>query len=446
MQRRRGAYGGQCVLTRAFRWLIWSGVATMFGLLWASAAAAATTTTVAPGATQTAIAGALTVDGHPVAGVRITAGLGPRDVASSTSDAQGAWRITVPGPGVYRLTLDTATLPPGVRVVHSELPEFRVFGGFAQRAVFTLSSGSQSGSTGPSRFHRFINLFVSGIRFGLIVGLCAVGLSLIYGTTGLVNFAHGELVTFGALVAWFFNTMSSGPRLPLILAAILGMLAAGVLGAVLEVGLWRPMVRRRSGAVARMLASIGLALFLRYLFQVIFTGNPRSYRQYSAQSPTKIGPLDFPIRDYAIMGVCLVALILVGLALQRTRLGTAVRAVSDERDLASASGIDARRVVFMVWIGGAMLAGLGGVLLGVSQSVQWNMGFRLLLTMFAAVVLGGLGNAFGAMAGGLVVGIASQVGTYWLPSDFQFAIALVILILVLLVRPQGILGVRERIG
>jgi neutral amino acid transport system permease protein len=81
-----------------------------------------------------------------------------------------------------------------------------------------------------------------------------------------------------------------------------------------------------------------------------------------------------------------------------------------------------------------------------SQGVQWNMGFRLLLTIFAAVVLGGLGNPYGAMAGGLVVGVASQVGTYWLPSDLQFAIALVILILVLLARPQGILGVRERIG
>jgi branched-chain amino acid transport system permease protein len=123
-----------------------------------------------------------------------------------------------------------------------------------------------------------------------------------------------------------------------------------------------------------------------------------------------------------------------------------VRAVSDERDLASASGIDVQRVVLLVWIGGGMLAGLGGVMLAVSQSVQWNLGFRLLLTMFAAVVLGGLGNPYGAMAGGLAVGVTSQVSTYWLPADFQFAVALAILILVLLVRPQGLLGVRERIG
>ena len=146
------------------------------------------------------------------------------------------------------------------------------------------------------------------------------------------------------------------------------------------------------------------------------------------------------------MGVCLVVLLGVGLIVQGTRLGTAIRAVADERDLAAASGIDVRRVVLVVWIGGSMLAGLGGVLLGVSQSVQWNMGFGLLLTIFAAVVLGGLGSIYGAMVGGLVVGIASEVGTYWLPSDFKFAIALAILIVVLIARPQGILGIRERIG
>ena len=416
-----------------------------FALLAAGPAGASQTASSTPPA-GAAIIGALAVDGRPVPGVRITAARGSHEVGTATSDAKGTWRIVVPGPGVYRIALDLGTLPKGVRAERTELPAFRVFGGFAQHAVFTLSSGKTTRPREPSRFDRLLNLFVSGIRFGLIVGLCSVGLSVIYGTTGLVNFAHGELVTFGALIAWLANTMTSGPQLPLVLAAIIGMLATGLLGAGLEVGIFRPMLRRRSGAVARMLVSIGLALFLRYLFQVIYGGNPRSYRQYSAQSPIKVGPLAFPIRDYAVMAVSLTALLVVGAVLQRTRLGTAVRAVSDERDLASASGIDSNRIVLLVWIGGASLAGLGGVLLGVSQSVQWNMGFRLLLTMFAAVVLGGLGNAYGAMAGGLVVGVASQVGTYWLPSDFQFAIGLAILIIVLLLRPQGILGVRERIG
>ncbi len=433
------------VLSKARRVLIVSAVGGMLALLAAVGAhgATTTTTTTTPG---TSITGVLTAGGKPVPGVRITVSQGANEIAHTTSDAQGSWTLTVPGPGHYRLALDPAGLPPDVRAQHTTLPDFQVFGTFTQHAVFNLSSKNDKGPSGPSTFDNLLNLFVSGIRFGLIVGLCSVGLSLIYGTTGLVNFAHGEIVTFGALVAWFFNTMTSGPRVSLVVASVLGLLFTGVLGAGIELGIFRPMTRMRTGAIARMLVSIGLALFLRYLYQVIFTGNPRSFRQYSAQSPVSFGPLEFPIRDYAVMAISIVALVAVGVALLRTRLGTAIRAVADERDLASVSGIDAGRVVLMVWISGAALAGLGGVLLGVSQSVQWNMGFRLLLTMFAAVVLGGLGNPFGAMVGGLVVGVASQVGTYWLPSDFQFAIALIILILVLLVRPQGILGVRERIG
>src|SRR5690606_4338936 len=132
-------------------------------------------------------------------------------------------------------------------------------------------------------------------------------------------------------------------KLTLTVAAVIGVLGAGVLGATLELGVWRPMVRRRSGAVARMLVSIGLALVLRYLYQVVFTGAPRAFRQYSAQSSTEFGPLRFPPRDYVVMAIAFVTLIIVGMVLQRTRLGTAVRAVSDERDLASASGIDVKR-------------------------------------------------------------------------------------------------------
>jgi len=254
-------------------------------------------------------------------------------------------------------------------------------------------------------------------------------------------------VTFGALIAYLVNTMSSGPQLPFVVAAIIGVAATGLLGAACELGIFRPMVHRRSGAVSRMLVSIGLALFLRYLYEVIFDASPRSFRQYAAPSPVKLGPIELPVRDYVIMAICFVVLVAVAALLTKSRLGTAIRAVADERDLSSASGINVERVVLLVWISGAGLAGLGGIMLGLgSEGVQWNMGFRVLLTVFAAVILGGLGSPFGAMAGGLVVGIASQVGTYWLPSDMQFAIALAILIIVLLTRPQGIFGVQERIG
>jgi neutral amino acid transport system permease protein len=123
-----------------------------------------------------------------------------------------------------------------------------------------------------------------------------------------------------------------------------------------------------------------------------------------------------------------------------------VRAVTDDPDLAESSGVNVRRIVLMVWIASTALAGLGGVLLGTTEAVQWDMGLRILLVMFAAVILGGLGTAFGAIVGGLVIGVISEVSTFWFPTDYKVAFALLVLILVLLVRPQGILGVRERVA
>jgi len=142
--------------------------------------------------------------------------------------------------------------------------------------------------------------------------------------------------------------------------------------------------------------------------------------------------------------VAALVLVGVGLFLRRARLGTAIRAVSDNRDLAESSGIDVQRVILAVWVMSAGLAGLGGILLGLTETVSWNMGQRVLLVMFAAVVLGGLGTTFGAMAGGIVVGVVSDVSTFWLDSDLKIVVALFALILVLLVRPNGIFGFNER--
>ncbi|MDQ1519145.1 MAG: branched-chain amino acid transport system permease protein [Actinomycetota bacterium] len=408
----------------------------------ATTAATTTTTPKGPG-----IYGVLSAGDKPVAGVHIVVRRGAQQVGEATSDAAGRFDIRVPGPGTYRVTLDTKTIPKGFELVNpkrTELPNFLVFGTIRQRVLFPFKGGAAAKV--ENRFDRILNLIVSGLRFGLIVGVCSVGLSLVYGTTGLVNFAHGELVTLGALIAWFFNANTGGPRLTLIVAALLAVVLSGALGGALDLGLWRPLARKRTGAVSRMLVSIGLALFLRYLYQVVFGGTPRTFRQYAAQGPTSFGPITQPVRNYIVMVVCAAALVLVALALERTRLGTAVRAVADERDLAEASGIDVRRVITVVWAGGAALTGLGGILLALTEGVQWNMGFRLLLTMFAAVVLGGLGSAYGAMAGALVVGVASELSTYWIDPDFKFAVALLILIVVLLFRPQGILGVRSRVG
>jgi branched-chain amino acid transport system permease protein len=146
------------------------------------------------------------------------------------------------------------------------------------------------------------------------------------------------------------------------------------------------------------------------------------------------------------MALSTVILFAVAVGLSRTRTGKAMRAVSDDIDLAESSGIDVRRVFLFVWIGGGALAATGGIFLGTVDSVQYEMGFRLLLLMFASVILGGLGTAYGAMLGSLVVGLVTEVSTLWVSPELKLVFALAALIIVLLVRPQGILGSRERVG
>ena len=196
-----------------------------------------------------------------------------------------------------------------------------------------------------------------------------------------------------------------------------------------------------------LVISIGLSILLRYIFNFQFGGLTRPYGEFTLQRDgIEVGPLNIVPRDLIGMIISIVALVAVALFLQRTRMGKAMRAVSDNRDLAESSGIDVDRVITFVWAAGAGLAALGGILQGLSEQVSWQMGFQLLLLMFAGVTLGGLGTAYGALVGSMVVGMVMEVSTLYIPPEFKTVTALAILIMILLVRPQGILGQAERIG
>jgi branched-chain amino acid transport system permease protein len=382
----------------------------------------------------------------PIEGVDLTVSLDGTDVGSDTSDDDGRWRVEVPAPGAYSVQLDPESLPDGVVLrseAHALLESVRVESGQNKQVRFLFG---ERVATSRARWERFANLAVQGVKFGSIIALAAVGLSLIYGVTGLVNFAHGELVAFGALIAWFLSASAGGPGFHLVAAALLTLPAAALLGAGLEGGLWRPLRRRRSGRIALLVVAIGLALVMRHLYLIMYGGASRPYVDYTIQRPFRWGPLVLLPKDVAIIGVALAVLLLVALLLLRTRTGTAMRAVADNKDLSEASGIDVEQIIMRTWMLGAALAALGGILQGIAQSVTWNMGFTLLLLMFAAVVVGGLGTAFGVMAGGLVIGVVSEVSTYWFSTEFKLVFALGALIAVLLVRPQGIFGRAERIG
>ncbi|WP_181608974.1 branched-chain amino acid ABC transporter permease [Nonomuraea soli] len=399
--------------------------------------------------------GTLTHQGQPVNGAKIVVTTEDgQPVQELTTNAQGTWEVAVPKAGKYKVTLDASTLPPNLQPRGGQnVRTPQVFEGNVSTVLFPLEAKAAPGeapAADPSEgalFRQAAQLAFEGLNLGLIIALAALGLSLIYGTTGLTNFAHGELVTLGAVVAFMFNTGIFGwSGMPLELAALLSLIVCGAFGYFQDRFFWGRLRKRGTGVIAMMIISIGVAILLRNMIQFFFGAQNESFSDYTAQAGMELGPITVAPKNLWAMGIELFVLIVVGVALLKTRLGKAARAVSDNPALAASSGIDVDRVIRIIWTLGAAIAALAGIMLGLSQSLKFTMGQDILLLIFAGVTLGGLGTAFGALVGSIVVGVFIQVSTLWVPPELKSVGALAILIIVLLVRPQGILGRRERIG
>lgn len=406
---------------------------------------------------------------EPLEGVKLSA-TGDGGSGEATSDAEGRWEIGLPTGGSYTVELDESTLPEGVslapgqenprEVAFEATTNLGVIYKFGEGAAAAPPAGGESTAAptegaapagegaGPAQesgrsFGVILGeRILAGLTFGLILGLAAVGLSLVYGTTGLNNFAHGETVTIGAVAAFFF----AAAGLPMWLAAILAVVLGGAYGYLNDAVLWKPLRTRRAGLVPMMIVSIGFALTMRYIIQFFFGGSTRQLP--GAQSSViNFGPFSVTSNNLVSMGVALVIIVAVSLVLMRSRLGKATRAVADNQALAAASGIDVDRVIRLVWILGAALAALAGILYAYYRpGVTFNMGQQILLLIFAAVTLGGLGTIFGALIGSLFVGLLTEVSTIWLAADLKYVGALFMMIVVLIFRPQGLLGRKDRIG
>ncbi|MDN3480796.1 branched-chain amino acid ABC transporter permease [Arthrobacter sp. APC 3897] len=440
-----------------------AAVAAVFAaLLFSAPAVHATTTTPAPspsGSTSATaegqdpdgptngseysdrISGVLRNAGVPLEGVKITA-TGNGYEGETLTAANGSWSIGVPEQGAFEVELDESTLPDGVALAENQQnPRTVTFAGTSNiTTLFLLGEGIVLQQ--DSFLSTLTERAVAGLSFGMLLALSAVGLSLIFGTTGLTNFSHGEMVTLGAVLAFGFSALGLSAWLALPLA-VLGGAAFGYLQ---DGVLWKPLRRRGTGLVPMMIVSIGLAVAVRYTVLFFFGGAMQQLP--GAQSPTlEFGPISIPRNTLISLFVSLAVILIIAVLLLRTRIGKATRAVADNPSLAAASGIDVDRVIRLVWVTGGALAAMGGILWAYYRpGVSFNMGQQILLLIFAGVTLGGLGTVFGALVGSVIVGLFVEISTIWLDADLKYVGALVIMILVLLVRPQGILGRRERIG
>src|ERR671918_3009807 len=277
---------------------------------------------------------------------------------------------------------------------------------------------------------------LNGLSLGAIYALGAVGLTLVYGILKLVNFAHGDFLTFGAYMAYLINVTW---ELPLVLGIAFAIATTALVGILLEKVMWGPMRVRGAGMLQLLLMAIGLAFVIRYGIQLVWSTELRQLDVNRTDTVEFLG-LTIGRTNLIVIIVGFAVLIGTGMMLRYTLLGKRMRALSDNLDLAETSGVDTSRVILWTWVFAAGLGGLAGVFAGAITQLQPELGFELLLPIFAPLVLGGIGKPFGALAAGIVLGVVIEWSTFFVTPGLKAAVGFLILILVLLIRPEGILG------
>ena len=279
-------------------------------------------------------------------------------------------------------------------------------------------------------------LIANGIVYGCIIALAAIGLSLAYRILNFANFAHGEFLTLGAYFALFFAANLDLDFLP---ACLLAIAATAAFGVVLDLLAWKPMRSSGASRTAIMILSIGLSIAIRNGLIIFFQPDALRFPLPVSQDLDINGILvtSFQI---AVVLIAFAAMLLVHSLLSRTALGKSMRALADNPNLARISGIDVDRVIRYTWAVSMGLAALAGIMFGSITHLNPNMGWSIILPMFAAAILGGIGNAYGAMAGGMIIGITQELSTAILPAEYKIAVSFLIMIAVLLFRPRGLMG------
>ena len=288
----------------------------------------------------------------------------------------------------------------------------------------------------------FLQQLVNGLSLGSIYALIALGYTMVYGVLRLINFAHGDVYMLGAYVGYYLSRKLKGdePSLANALLVMLGaMLACAVIGVIIERFAYRPV--RRAARLTLLITAIGVSLFIENAAQLVFGPDPKFFPSLAPRADFMVGGVRLTSEQLTVIAVSFIIMILLRFFILKTRTGKAMRAVSFNLDTAKLMGISTDRIIAITFALGSALAAAAGVLIGMQiPKIDPLMGINYGLKAFVAAVLGGIGNVPGAVLGGLLIGASEVMVVGYLSSTYRDAIAFGILILVLLLRPQGILG------
>jgi len=288
----------------------------------------------------------------------------------------------------------------------------------------------------------FLQQLVNGISLGSIYALIALGYTMVYGVLRLINFAHGDVYMLGAYVGYYLSRRLKGdePSLAGALVVMLGaMLACAIIGVVIERFAYRPV--RRAARLTLLITAIGVSLFIENAAQLVFGPDPKFFPSLAPRADFLVGGVRLTSEQLTVIAVSFILMIMLRFFILKTRTGKAMRAVSFNLDAAKLMGISTDKIIAITFALGSALAAAAGVLIGMQiPKIDPLMGIIYGLKAFVAAVLGGIGNVPGAVLGGLLIGASEVMVVGYLSSTYRDAIAFGILILVLLLRPQGILG------
>lgn len=304
---------------------------------------------------------------------------------------------------------------------------------------------------GAGLFAELPQQLVNGLTLGSVYALIALGYSMVYGTLEMLNFAHGEVFMVGAFIGWGVmaallsnGVLIVGPVVALLLMMLAAMVGTGVLGAGIEWLAYRPL--RRAQRLAPLLTALGVSILLQNVFMLLTSGRAQVYDTQAlvpAGWTWTAGGITLSFTRALIIGVAILLMFGLERLIQGTRLGLHMRATAEDSETAALMGIRPNFVISATFVIGSALAGAAGVLVGLYyMQIDFLMGFTAGMKAFTAAVLGGIGNVRGAMLGGLLLGLVEALGVAFISPLYKDALSLAVLILVLLVRPTGLLGER----